>query len=276
MSNSETTDKSDVEKLNKKIEHLCLEMIKKEDDIKNIINEKDIIIKEISKKVVNHERRITELENQVRQHEITIHNLKNTQNNIKTNIPIFHKNENSKIFNFQDMCLISDGVKNNLKKSIKNYELLFKASRDGYKSYDFHQKCDGHNYTLTFILTKEGRRFGGFTDLSWDGTSFEKKGGNSFTFSLDKQEIYYKIDDDVDEIRTFSLYGPDFREFRLEDNCNIKENNESDYHVSYDIKENNNYYKRYSYYNSDYEEFRFAGNKTFLVEDYEVYKIYLD
>ena len=72
------------------------------------------------------------------------------------------------------MCLISDGVKNNLKKSIKNYELLFKASRDGYKSYDFHQKCDGNNYTLTFILTKEGRRFGGFTDLSWDGTSFER------------------------------------------------------------------------------------------------------
>ena len=89
------------------------------------------------------------------------------------------------------MSLIEEAIKNKLHTNIKRYELLLRGSRDGFLSQNFHQKCDGKNNTISFILTKKGRRFGGFTEATWDQTGKWKKDPNSFVFSLDNKEIYY-------------------------------------------------------------------------------------
>ena len=69
--------------------------------------------------------------------------------------------------------------------------MLIRGSKDGFSAKDFHSKCDGKDYTVAFIETKNGRRFGGFTEVKWDQSETWKKGPNSFIFSLDNKEIYY-------------------------------------------------------------------------------------
>ena len=80
-----------------------------------------------------------------------------------------------------------------MNKRIKEYKLLLKAKRDGFGTKDFHSKCDNKSYTVSFIKSKEGRRFGGFIDVEWDQSDY-KEGSNGFIFSLDNNEIYYNKD----------------------------------------------------------------------------------
>ena len=54
-------------------------------------------------------------------------------------------------------------LKKTLDKTIKEARLLYRASRDG-DSTQFHSKCDGKENTVTFVLSKNGRRFGGFSN----------------------------------------------------------------------------------------------------------------
>ena len=92
---------------------------------------------------------------------------------------------------------------------IKEYKLLFKGKRDGFGSKDFHSKCDYKSYTVSFVKSKEGRRFGGFTDVEWDQSDSFKKGSNGFIFSLDNNEIYYNKNSNYN-IRCYSNYDPIF------------------------------------------------------------------
>ena len=46
-----------------------------------------------------------------------------------------------------------------MNKGIKEYRLLFKGKRDGFGSKDFHSKCDNKSYTVSFVKSKEGRRW---------------------------------------------------------------------------------------------------------------------
>jgi len=314
----------EINKINDKIDKINLKINKKEDDLKNIINEKDIIINEINNKILvqeniikenkneiialnkkmedllyqfnslknNFENRINneiikikaEFENKLKEKENSINNIRNDINNkekmseenlniIKNNINIYKYMEKSNIFNFEDMCLISTGIKKSCNKNIKNYELIFKASKDGYKGEDFHKKCDGKVNTLILFLTKNGRRFGGFTDLTWNGDNnnySNKKEGNSFIFSLDYQEIYLKKKYAYNEIECFYLYGPCFHDFNYyvyDIDLNGYKNEEKENYSSYNI-----YTSKFYSYNNKYF---LTGEKNFSVKDYEVYVLNL-
>ena len=182
-------------------------------------------------------------------------------------LPNLHKlilfnNMKSDIIKYEELDLIEEGIRKNLNKRIKEYRLLFKGKRDGFGSKDFHSKCDNKSYTVSFVKSKEGRRFGGFTDVEWDQSGSYKEGSNSFIFSLDNNEIYYN-QNSILNISCYSDCGPIFgyADFRISDNCD--KNNESCEHsgVSYDTKG-----KKYA----------LAGRENFYVEDYEVYKIELE
>jgi hypothetical protein len=49
----------------------------------------------------------------------------------------------------------------------KQFTLLWRGSRDGFRADDFHRRCDGHPNTLTVILDTDGNIFGGFTPVGW-------------------------------------------------------------------------------------------------------------
>jgi hypothetical protein len=69
------------------------------------------------------------------------------------------------------------------------WTLLYRATRDGFGSKDFHSKCDGHSKTLTIFKAKGSSYiFGGFTSVEWDSSNDFKTDPNAFIFSLTNKE----------------------------------------------------------------------------------------
>jgi hypothetical protein len=52
------------------------------------------------------------------------------------------------------------------------WSLLYRGTRDGFGSKDFHSKCDNHSKTLTLLKAKGSEFiFGAFTAVNWDSSS---------------------------------------------------------------------------------------------------------
>jgi hypothetical protein len=68
----------------------------------------------------------------------------------------------------------------------KNFRLLYRGSRNGLNSPDFHKHCDGHSNTLIIIADTNGYQFGGFTPVVWETGNSSKKDESvkSFIFTL--------------------------------------------------------------------------------------------
>ncbi len=70
-----------------------------------------------------------------------------------------------------------------------SWSLLYRASRDGFDSRDFHLKCDGHANTLTIVRVKgKSYLFGGFTKATWDCSNKYKSDPDAYLFSLTNKE----------------------------------------------------------------------------------------
>ena len=101
---------------------------------------------------------------------------------------------NSSIFkNINEIDFILSRFKDKNKKISLN--LLFKATRDGQKSSDFHTKCDGKTHQLIFIKTKKGVIFGGYTKegFSSRGSYINDKEAFYFHFRKKKYIMLNKI-----------------------------------------------------------------------------------
>jgi len=51
-------------------------------------------------------------------------------------------------------------------KSSQQWELIYKASRDGFDANTFHSRCDNKGPTITIIQSNNGYLFGGYTSIS--------------------------------------------------------------------------------------------------------------
>ena len=72
-------------------------------------------------------------------------------------------------------------------------ELLYRKSRDGSTPTDFHNKCDKKGITIIFIETTKGYKFGGYTELQWEKSSYykyKKDNKSTFIFSFNHKEKY--------------------------------------------------------------------------------------
>jgi uncharacterized protein YjbI with pentapeptide repeats len=63
-------------------------------------------------------------------------------------------------------------------------ELLYRASRDGFKARDFHRLCDNKGATVTVIRSNEGYVFGGYADQSWNCSNDHVASSSALLFSL--------------------------------------------------------------------------------------------
>ena len=147
----------------KKIKECCFE-------IEEIVEEKNIQINEIYSYVSQLLKKVNILEEKNKFLEQKIKILE--ENNIKLE---------RKIEEIYFYFPISDRKKEKEKEleRIKNWiapgkkvqlNLIFKKSRDGDTSEDFHKYCDNKKNTLILIETKEGRKFGGFTYNYWNNS----------------------------------------------------------------------------------------------------------
>lgn len=101
------------------------------------------------------------------------------------------------------------------------FKLVYKATRDGDTSLDFHNKCDKIGPNVTLVLTKDNVRFGGFTEKNWehlkeDINKEDKEVGsskldiNAFCFSINLNKVYPNYVLDKGAIFCCNNYGPTF------------------------------------------------------------------
>ena len=89
---------------------------------------------------------------------------------------------------FDSLIVSNYQMENNLTELIKlsdyNFELVHRASRDGFGASHFHTKCDNQSGTLTVIKTTNGCIFGAYASVAWNSTSGYKADPKAFIFSL--------------------------------------------------------------------------------------------
>ena len=140
--------------------------------------------------------------------------------------------------------------------------LLYKAIIDSDKTNIFHKKCDSAQSTLVLVKSVNGKRFGGFTSVNWQGNSIEKKDENAFIFSLDKLKIYNVIPGE-DAIGCYPNFGPVFL------GCQIRIYDEFFQNGGTTFEKGMNF--------DTQEDFELTGGlKKFEIKDIEVYSVELN
>ena len=162
-----------------------------------------------------------------------------------------------------NLLFIEKEIEKQLKKNVITYDLIYKASKDGDKSENFHSKCDNIENTLIIIKSTNDKIFGAFTTQLWNPIGYVKD-PLAFVFSINNKKIYNILDNINGEmaIYTNSLYGPCFGEgtdFGLYSQCTTR---------------NDNWCSNKKTYNFNGEHL--IGNVRFQVSDYEVYHVIVD
>ena len=163
----------------------------------------------------------------------------------------------STIINENEINMIKDWINPN---ESFNFELLYRASRDGDEVKTFHQLCDGKGPTIVFIKNSHNFRFGGFTTVPWSNSNPEyKPDDKAFIFSLDAKKKY-KILHKEGAVYHNCGYGPTFGRGHDIYVCHLCCHQGSSYcKAGYD-------------YDASFKE---ITNEiiSFLISDYEVYLI---
>ena len=161
----------------------------------------------------------------------------------------------------QELELITRKIntKLNNKNSKLTLNLLYKATADSDKASAFHEKCDKANRTIVLIETDKGKRFGGYTSMSWKGEAEEKNDEEAFVFSLDKMKTYDNIPGEL-AIGCYPKFGPIFMgcQIRIYDDAFVKGGTTFEKGLNYNTEE-------------DFE--LNGGERNFIVKEIEVYEV---
>ena len=158
-----------------------------------------------------------------------------------------------------------------------DFELLYRGSRDGFKSSDFHKMCDNKGKTLVLVKNTSGHVFGGFASVPWGGINASyKQAPGSFLFTLtnmhgiqptkfplkdenDKKAIYYRAD------KTYGIAFGAGHDLYVHSDCNT---NKASYSSrSFPNSYNDTTEKGNSIFSSD------TSDCYFKVKEVEVFKV---
>ena len=168
---------------------------------------------------------------------------------------------------FFDLCEFQVGT--------KKLNLLYRGTRDGFDSNDFHFKCDNRLNTITIIETTKGYIFGGFTSVGWTSKPGIYNDPKAFLFSLVntyKQPFLSRTIDGTDAIFGSSGFGPVFGNV---DNvayicihCKSNESTESNAYI-----EQLNYKLPSILNKKQNERVYFCDSRNFQVKEMEVFQL---
>ena len=92
--------------------------------------------------------------------------------------------------------------------------LLYRATRDGFTTKSFHDRCDGKENTVTVVRNNLNFVFGGFTSARWSSTAGLIPDPNAFIFSLRRNgtsnNLNLKVNTVGNAIGGVSSNGPTF------------------------------------------------------------------
>jgi hypothetical protein len=66
----------------------------------------------------------------------------------------------------------------------KSMELIYRGTRDGMTSNDFHNKCDNKGKTICLFLNEKDNIFGGYSSIPWQNNGGYKTANDCFIFTL--------------------------------------------------------------------------------------------
>jgi hypothetical protein len=126
----------------------------------------------------------------------------------------------------------------------REFKLLYRGSRDGFQSTDFHRTCDGHGHTVSLISSQNGFIFGGYTALVWNSstqwTSDRKRKSFLFTIKnphgLPPRTFPLGRDGRANAIYNQSTYGPLFgsgHDLCIHNQCNAFNSSSTNLGYSY-------------------------------------------
>ena len=150
----------------------------------------------------------------------------------------------------------------------QKWDLIYRASQDGFEASSFHSKCDNRPNTLVIVKSTNGNVFGGYTEQTWNHTGDYKTDPNSFIFSLINQlnkPIKMKWSLNY-AIYCHSSYGPTFgggHDFYIAGKSNLNATSYSNLVHSYTHPD-------YAYGSNEAKSF-LAGSYNFQLIEIEVY-----
>jgi hypothetical protein len=152
----------------------------------------------------------------------------------------------------------------------KKFRLLYRGSRDGFRSTDFHSRCDGHANTVTLISSTNDCIFGGYAAVAWNSQAAHVPDPTlkSFLFTIKNPHNLppriFKQRKQAYTIYPRDTYGPTFGDGH-------------DIHVSDECHSSTGSYTRLgSAYTNDSgisESQVFTGDRHFTVEEIEVFEV---
>ena len=154
----------------------------------------------------------------------------------------------------------------------KNFELLYRGTRDGFGANDFHRLCDNKGKTLVLIKNTSGHVFGGFASISWESSGGYKQAPGSFLFTLTNMhgiqptKFPLKNENDGYAVYHYASYDPAFgggHDICIYSYCNTNTNSYANLPNSY----NDTTGKWNSIFSSN------VSSGAFQVQEYEVFKI---
>lgn len=244
----------------------------------------DSILSYINSMKTEYDNKIYLLEEKIKQNENRIEKLENKINetdkgNINQKLRAIPKNEkkenaindiDSKIIEkSEEISFINEKIQKNFNTDI-NYDLIYRATRDGSKTDNFNEKCKGKSNQLIILKTTKGLIFGGYTERGFQNTKEGKiKDDSVFLFSLDNKKIY-----DIKK-GSYAMYEYSEKKFGIffgkcdgnnpiflgSQNCDMLLNK------SHTCSKNNEEYK----FMFDYE--LNGGEKKFQLQEIEVFQI---
>lgn len=150
----------------------------------------------------------------------------------------------------------------------QKWNLIYRASSDGFKASDFHSKCSKVKKTLTLIKATSSNIFGGYTDADWSGNGW-KSDTNAFLFSfINKDNTPFRMNCTKTDnaIYSYPSFGPVFGlgvDLFIGDKSNLNSKSYSNLGSSYS-------HPIYKYDSNEAKQF-LAGTENFTVYDIEVY-----
>ena len=275
--------KKNNEYLNEQINLISKQLTKLSEKIGKNIDEKNNIMKKMSKyKLEKLLQRIELLEEDNDYNNNNTTNLVSEKRDINEGINVLKtiiKNKEEKnleklrncfinkskiILNYEDIDFIISRLD---KFNPISYKLVYASSIDGDNITTFHDKCDGEDYILIIIETNKGHKFGGFTSIGFDSSGFELNDDNAFLFSIDKKKIY-EIKPGSSAVYCNKRFGPTFCAKKDGTNYNICI---SDHFLCNASTTSNN---SESYKIDGEYELNF-GEKDFVIKELEIYKLEL-
>lgn len=142
-------------------------------------------------------------------------------------------------------------------------KLLYTPTLEENSWRDFHHNCDEKGPTIVLCQSKSGRRFGGYTSISWDLKNKDYNDSHAFLFSLDNKKIYDKGKNKgihCGEYHGIHFWGPSLVLIWNEDGRFIGENQSS-------------HFTQYNENFSDITKNELSGADKFSLGTMEVYQV---